>query len=360
MTDLSEPLRFKRGPAMKNRFALAPLTNCQSHPDGTLSQEEYDWLVMRAKGGFGMVMTAAAFIDQVGKGFDGQVGIHEDRCVEGLSRLAAAIKAEGSVATTQLHHAGTRAETKVTGLQPIAPSDDALTGARAMSEGEVEAMIESFIVAAERAERAGFDGVELHGAHTYLLCGFLSADANRRTDRYGGSLDNRARPIRAIIDGIRARCGEDFNLGLRLSVESMGMRMGEIRTLCQQLMHEDQLDYLDLSLWDVFKDPEEEPFKGRPLVDWFTELDRGSTRLGVAGHVRSAASAQACLDAGTDFPIIGRAAIAHHDFPLRASQSPAYEMPPLPLGRDHLTSEGVSPLFLDYLAGSFPGFVAPT
>ena len=358
MTDLFAPLSFKRGPVLKNRFVLAPLTNQQSHPDGTLSEAEHDWLVMRAKGGFGLVMTAAAFVDQVGKGFDGQVGIHDDKCVAGLARLAAAIKAEGSVAVTQLHHAGTRAETKVTGLQPIAPSDDPHTGARAMSEGEVEAMIEGFIVAAERAEKAGFDGVELHGAHTYLLCGFLSPDFNRRTDRYGGSLDNRARPIRAIVDGIRQRCRKDFNLGLRLSVESMGMRMGEIRTLCQQLMHEDQLDYLDLSLWDVFKDPEEAEYKGRPLVAWFAELDRGSTRLGVAGHVRSAAAARACLEAGVDFPIIGRAAIANHDLPERARRNPDFEMPPLPLTRDHLAAEGVSPAFIEYLGGSFQGFVA--
>src|SRR6187549_436012 len=105
MTDLFEPLLFKRGPVVKNRLILAPLTNRQSHADGTLSEEEYNWLVMRAKGGFGLVMTAAAFVDQVGKRFAGQIGIHDDKCLEGLSRLASAIKAEGSVAVTQLPHA---------------------------------------------------------------------------------------------------------------------------------------------------------------------------------------------------------------------------------------------------------------
>lgn len=357
MTGLFEPLLFKRGPVVKNRLVLAPLTNQQSHPDGTLSEEEYNWLVMRAKGGFGLVMTAAAFVAQEGKGFAGQIGIHDDKCVAGLARLAAAIKAEGSVAVTQLHHAGARAGQPVSGRQPIAPSDDPATGARGMSEGEVEAMIESFIRAAERAEQAGFDGVELHGAHAYLLCGFLSARANRRTDRFGGTLDNRARPIREIIDGVRSRCREDFTLGLRLSVERMGVDMAEMRILAQQLMLEGHLDYLDLSLWDVFKDPAEEAFKGRPLIDWFVELDRGSTRLGVAGQIRSASTARACLEAGADFAIIGRAAIAHHDFPARARRMPDYEMPALPLARDHLASEGVSPSFIEYL-GSFPGFVA--
>jgi 2,4-dienoyl-CoA reductase-like NADH-dependent reductase (Old Yellow Enzyme family) len=108
----------------------------------------------------------------------------------------------------------------------------------------------------------------------------------------------------------------------------------------------------------VFKDPEEAPFKGRPLVAWFAVLDRGSTRLGVAGHVRSAAAARACLEAGVDFPIIGRAAIANHDFPELARRNPDFEMPPLPLARDHLAAQGVSPAFVDYLGSSFEGFVA--
>ena len=189
------------------------------------------------------------------------------------------------------------------------------------------------------------------------MCGFLSAEANKRTDRYGGSLDNRARPIRTIIDGIRARCRKDFNLGLRLSVESMGMDTADIRTLCQQLMQEDQLDYLDLSLWDVFKEPVAEAFKGRPLVSWFTDLDRGSTRLGVAGQVRSAATARACLDAGADIAFIGRAAIVNHDFPERSRRDADFAMPALPIAREQLAGEGISPLFMDYL-GTFPGFLA--
>ena len=358
MTDLFDPMTFTRGPAMRNRFMLAPLTNKQSHPDGTLSEAEFNWLTMRAKGGFGLVMTAATFVQMQGKAFKGQLGIHDDACLPGLSRLADAIRAEGSLSAVQLHHGGIRADVNETGLEVLGPSDDPKTGARAMTPGEIEQTIQAFIDAARRAEKAGFDGVELHGAHTYLLCAFLSGKFNRRSDDFGGSLENRARLIREVIAGIRRECRSDFTLGLRLSAERMGMEMAEVRTLSGELMAEGQLDYLDLSLWDCFKDPEEEEFKGKPLISHFTDIDRHGTRLGAAGNLRSGSSAQACLDAGADFVLIGKAAIANHDFPEQVRKLQDFAMQDDPLSREHLAAEGISPVFVDYLE-TFPGLVEP-
>src|SRR5262249_49468844 len=165
MTALTAPLSFAHGPAMKNRFMLAPLTNLQSHPDGVLSDDEFHWLTMRAKGGFGLTMTCAAHVQAAGQGFPGQLGIFGDQHVAGLSGLAAEIKAQGSVAIAQLHHAGMRSPADLIGRPPMCPSDNAETGAVAMTPGEVEQLTEDFIAAAVRADRAGFDGVELHGAH---------------------------------------------------------------------------------------------------------------------------------------------------------------------------------------------------
>src|SRR5215472_6168197 len=102
MTSLFEPLSFARGPAMKNRFMLAPLTNLQSHPDGVLSDDEFRWLTLRAKGGFGLTMTCAAHVQAVGQGFPGQLGFFSDRHLPGLTRLAQTIRSEGSVAVAQL------------------------------------------------------------------------------------------------------------------------------------------------------------------------------------------------------------------------------------------------------------------
>ncbi len=106
---LFEPMSLAHGPAMKNRFMLAPLTNQQSHADGRLSDEEFRWLTMRAEGGFGLTMTCAAHVQAKGQGFAGQLGIFGDEHVTGLTRLAATIKKYGSVASAQLHHAGNRA-----------------------------------------------------------------------------------------------------------------------------------------------------------------------------------------------------------------------------------------------------------
>ena len=228
MTDLLfAPLSFRHGPAMKNRFMLAPLTNLQSHADGTLSDDEFRWLTYRAQGGFGLTMTCAAHVQAVGQGFPGQLGVFSDAHLPGLTRLASAIRAAGSLSSVQLHHAGMRSPTDLVG-QPVAPSDDAETGARALSTAEVEQLIEDFITAAVRAQTAGFDGVEIHGAHGYILAQFLSPETNRRTDRFGGSLENRMAPILEIIAGIRARCRPDFQLGLRLSPERFGLVLGEM------------------------------------------------------------------------------------------------------------------------------------
>ncbi|MDO7842235.1 NADH:flavin oxidoreductase [Sphingomonas immobilis] len=355
---LAAALSLAHGPAMPNRFMLAPLTNTQSNPDGTLGEDEYTWLTMRAQGGFGLTMTCAAHVQQDGQGFPGQLGIWSDKHLAGLTRLAAGINAAGAPSAVQLQHSGRRARSDLTGLPAVCPWDDAETGARALSTGEVEQVIEDFILAALRAETAGFNGVELHGAHGYLLGQFLDADNNHRDDRYGGSFENRTRVLLEVIAGIRDRAGADFQLGLRLSPERFGITIAEARALAEQVMLSGRIDYLDMSLWDVFKPPIEFAEAGKPLIDYFTDLPRGTTRLGVAGKIMDAARAQRCLDHGADYVLIGRGAIVHHDFPARAIADPGFRATPLPVSRAYLAGEGVGPAFVDYVASGMRGIVA--
>ncbi len=357
MTSLFDSLSFSRGPAMKNRFMLAPLTNSQSHEDGTISDDEYNWLVKRAQGGFGLTMTCASHVQAVGKGFKGQLGIFSEDHIEGLSRLAAGIHAEGSLAVVQLHHAGMRSPAELIGEQPRCPSDNEKTGARALSTEEVHALIEDFVLAAERADRCGFDGVELHGAHGYILGQFLSSEINHRTDEFGGSLENRARPLFAMIEKIRARCRADFNLGLRLSPERFGMKLEECLEVAQTVMSGGMVDYIDMSLWDVAKEPNEEAHMGRSLRSYFLDLERGETRLGLAGKIFTARLAQELLNEGFDYVTLGRAAILHHDFPKRCADDAAFHTTALPVTRDYLAAEGLGQAFIDYMAG-WQGFVA--
>ena len=358
MTHLLDPLSFSHGPTMKNRFMLAPLTNQQSHEDGRLSEEEYRWLIMRAQGGFGLTMTCAAHVQANGKGFSGQLGIWSDDHIPGLQRLAGAIKAQQSIAIAQLHHAGMRAPAELIGGAPVCPSANEKTGARALTRAEVQQLIADFVAAALRAERAGFDGVELHGAHSYILCQFFSAEFNRRDDEYGGSLENRCRILFEIIDGIRKRCGKDFMLGVRLTPERFGIKLGEAIQLAQRVMAEDQVDFLDMSLWDVFKEPEEIEYQGRSLMSYFTELDRRNTRLGVAGKIRTPRQAEATIAAGADWIMLGRAAMLQHDFPNRYKADPSFKPVQMPVPRQYLKDEGISEKFQAYIQPRWPEFFA--
>ncbi len=355
---LSSPLTLTRGPAWAHRITLAPLTNWQSHADGTLGEDEYRWLTMRAQGGFAMTMTCAAHVQAGGQGFPGQLGAWSDAHLPGLARLARGIHAAGSVSSLQIQHSGRRADIKLTGQQQVAPWDDAETGARALSTAEVEQLVQDFIAAAVRGEQAGFQGVELHGAHGYLLAQFLDAEHNQRADRYGGSLANRSRILFEIIDGIRARSGPAFQLGLRLSPERFGITLPESLALAQAVLAGGQLDYLDMSLWDCFKPPLDPAYADKPLIQHFAALDRGTTRLGVAGKIMDTATAQRCLDAGVDFVLIGRGAMLHHDFARRALADPAFSCIERPVSRAHLQAEGLGPAFLQYVASTWPRFVA--
>ena len=255
MKKLDNKIIFPCGISMKNSFMLAPLTNTQSFEDGCLSNDEYNWLVMRAKGNFGMTMSCASHVQPIGKGFPGQLGIFDDIHIEGLKRLTDKIKSFDSLAVAQLHHAGMRSPEDIIGERPVCPSSDDETNSRALTLDEVKELIDDFISAAVRAQKSGYDGVEIHGAHGYILCQFLSPSINKRDDDYGGSLENRSRIIFEIINGIREECGDSFLLGVRLSPERFGMDLKEIKTVCKQLINTQKIDFLDISLWDSFKYP---------------------------------------------------------------------------------------------------------
>ena len=133
MKMLNEKITFLSGHQMKNRFMLAPLTNTQSHEDGVLSDDEYYWLTKRAQGGFGITMSCASHVQDVGKGFPGQLGIFDDKHIKGLTKLTTEIKEHDSLAIAQLHHAGMRSPEELIDTQPVCPSDATNTGARALN-----------------------------------------------------------------------------------------------------------------------------------------------------------------------------------------------------------------------------------
>jgi 2,4-dienoyl-CoA reductase-like NADH-dependent reductase (Old Yellow Enzyme family) len=351
-----DPIRFKCGIVSKNRFMLAPLTNTQSHEDGTLSDDEYHWLTLRAQGGFGITMTCASHIQEMGKGFSGQLGIFSDNQIEGHQRLSAAIKSYESIPVLQLHHAGMRSPKELIGEAPICPSMNDKFGARAMSLSEIKELRDDFISAALRAKSSGFQGVEVHGAHGYILTQFLSEEINHRTDKYGGSLENRARILFEIVLGIREECGDEFLVGVRLSPERFGLKLEEVKNVAQRLIDSDLVDFLDISLWDYTKLPEEEEHRSASLLTHFAGLNWKDVKFTVAGKIRNGSDVQAVLDSGVHFVSIGRSAILHHDFPLRVAEDPRFEPISTPVSKSYLRKEGLGTNFIHYMH-RWPNFV---
>ena len=351
--DPKTSVTFACGKTMKNRFMLAPLTNKQSHADGTLSDDEFHWLSIRAKGQFGLVMTCATSIQDGGRCWPGQLGIHSDVHIAGHKRLAKEIQKYGSLAVVQLHHGGLRSDEKLTGTQPVSASDIEKYNARGLTTQEVEQLRDDFIAGAVRAQKAGYDGVEVHGAHGYMITQFISKDTNHRTDQYGGSLENRARLLFEIVNGIRKACGPTFLLGVRLSPERFGMDIREIRTISQQLIDSGNIDFLDLSLWDVFKSSE---VSEQSLLEFTTDLDKKDVKITVAGKITGGEAVQKVLDAGIDFVTIGKAAILHHNFPVKVMEDPKFQQVQTPVSEEYLNNEGLSPTFREYMK-SWEGFV---
>ncbi len=356
MTQLSDPIDFTHGPSWRNRLTLAPLTNKQSNADGTLSEDEITWLTARARHGFGMVMTAAAYVAQPGKAWLGQLGISDDAHLPGLARLAGELRDAGAASIVQLQHGGSKANPEVSGEPLVAPYDDPATGARALTLAEIEQTVEAFAAAAARAERAGMDGVQLHGAHGYLLCEFLG-ERNTRTDGYGADIRGKARIIREAIEAVRAVTSSDFHLGLRLSTERFGLSTAEMAQLTAELLSEGRLDHLDLSLWDVTKLPEGADPGADPLLSHFVGLPRGTTRLGIAGKVMDGPSATAAMASGTDFIGIGRAAIADQHLAERILTDPTYPGPSFPVTTTQLRDNAVGDAFIEYFSKGWPQLV---
>ena len=178
MNKLNNSIVFPCGLTMKNRFMLAPLTNTQSFEDGKLSDDEFTWLTLRAKGNFGITMSCASHVQEIGKGFPGQLGIFDNKHIDGLKRLTDEIRKYESLSVAQLHHAGMRSPEDIIGESPVCPSADEKTKSRSLSNEEVNFLRDDFINAAIRAKKSGYDGIELHGAHGYILCQFLSSSIN--------------------------------------------------------------------------------------------------------------------------------------------------------------------------------------
>ncbi len=362
MVGPSDGFRFVRtGHEVRNRAVVAAMTNKQSNEDGSLSDEEINWLLRRAEGGFGIVTTCASHVVREGQGWDGEMGVWGDHQLPGLTRLADGIRERGALSLAQIFHGGMRCPQRLTGVQPVSASvnetSDSETGStRELAGSEVEELVDAFASAAVRCETAGFDGVEIHGAHGYLICQFLGTGTNRRTDRWGGSLENRARFLLDIIARIREKTGEKFLVGVRISPEynKIGVNLDDSLDLVD-LIVEAGVDYLHISCWDCFAPPahHDDP---RLLTEIFAERLAGRLPLISCGAVWSTAQAEEVMRQGADLVAVARSAIGHADWASHLGD-PKYDPQRPPFSPEHLLSQGLSPTFVDYMR-AWKGFVS--
>ena len=256
---LFQDYQLNNGVTLKNRLVVAPMTHFGSNADGTLGAQERIFIGNRA-GDMGMFILAATLVQDGGKAFHGQPeAIHESQLAS-LTETAALIKAQGAKAILQIHHGGKQAITELlNGRDKISASADEASGTRAATADEVQSLIAAFGHATDLAIRAGFDGVEIHGANNYLIQQFYSGHSNRRTDEWGGSREKRLRFPLAVVDAVLAvkaqHQAEQFIVGYRFSPEEpeeAGLTMQDTFVLLDALTAK-PLQYLHVSLWDFYK-----------------------------------------------------------------------------------------------------------
>ena len=256
---LFQTYTLNNGVTIKNRLAVAPMTHFGSQTDGLISDQERTFLSNRA-GDMGLFITAATLVQKDGKAFHGQPEATGEHCLDSLKETAQILRQQGTKAILQIHHGGSKAiDDLLDGLDKISASANEAEHAREATAEEVEALIASYAQAADLALRAGFDGVEIHGANGYLIQQFYSAQSNRRNDQWGGSLENRMRFPLAVIDAVVAvrekHQRDDFIIGYRFSPEEPGdngLTMIETGALIDALVQK-PLQYLHVSLWEFDK-----------------------------------------------------------------------------------------------------------
>lgn len=316
------------GLTLRNRIVMAPMTTWSANSDGTISDSELDYYRRRVQG-VGMVITGCTHVTENGIGFTDEFAAYDDRFIPSLRRLAEATKSGGASSILQIFHAGNKAVVDaIPEGRPVSASTVSALGGpfnrgevtpRALSQDEVLEMVRAFGDATRRAIEAGFDGVELHGAHGFLLQNFFSPRYNQRDDVWGGALENRIRFVQAVVreakQVIDSHAKRPFVLGYRISPEEReegGYRVQDICTLVDMLITEG-IDYLHVSLNDVLG---ARPLGDDPRLTVEQVISHVDNRVPVlaAGMLRTPEQAQAALDLGLSLIAVGKGLVMNPDW----------------------------------------------
>lgn len=335
---LFEPFDLMPGITLRNRIVMAPMTTWSANSDATVSDEE-DAYYRRRVGGVGVVITGCSHVTPSGIGFTDEFASYDDCFIPSLARLAAAAKSGGAPAILQIFHAGNKA------LPSLVPDEDVVSASdgfieestfvsggapvRALTGDEIRSIIAAFGDATSRAIQAGFDGVELHGAHGFLIQNFLSLQVNRRTDEWGGGLEHRMRFPLAVVAEVQrviaAKADRPFALGYRISPEEGGdggLRTEESFVLVDRLA-DAGVDYIHASLGNLLADLPIGTSQGPTMVAQLLARIAGRLPLIAAGQVRTPAQAVEARELGLPLVAIGQALVMNPDWVRSAEHAPA-------------------------------------
>ncbi len=338
--NIFNPILLPNGITLKNRIMMAPMTTCSGFYEGSVTHDLIEYYRARA-GEIGTIIVECGFVDNKGLAFPGAIGLDNDDKIEGLAKVAQAIKEKGSKAVIQVYHGGRMVEPKLIGGQsPVGPSAIAAPRPGAatpieLTADEVEQMIDKFGQAVRRAIQAGFDGVEIHGANTYLIQQFYSPNSNQRNDKWGGSRDNRALFPLAILDitheVVKRYANPEFIVGYRFSPEELevpGIRFDDSMYLLEKLA-EKGLDYIHFSMGAILRPSIVETQDPTPLINKYVAM-RSETLAKIpvvgVGNVVNEKDVEAALDNGFDLVAVGRACIAYPDWTDRIKKGEQLEL----------------------------------
>ena len=371
------PFRFNSGREMANRFAIAPLTTDSSHDDGTATENELEFVRRRAASGFGAAISSATYVAQDGRSWQG-IGAAHDGHLSSLRRLAEAMRAAGGLAILQIYDGGRIAKPELIGEQSLrAPSAVASLrpGAktpRSMTADEIGNLITSFGEAASLARRAGFDGVEVHGANHYAVHQFFSPRANHRVDHWGGTLSKRMNFPLAVAQAVRDALGPKLIAAFRVTpfeAEADGYTLEDAKLLCNELARL-KLDYISVSLDDyrksrptgetrVYDRPVEKSYTPAesPITE-FACIIAGRSAVMASGGIKKCMDAEGAIKMGADLVAVGRAVVVDPEWLSKLrSKSEASILAGLPKDEREIAGAlSIPPRMVQYLL-SRPGWI---
>ncbi|HBB9173777.1 TPA: NADH-dependent flavin oxidoreductase [Escherichia coli] len=338
---LFSPFMLTEKIKLRNRIVMAPMTTWSANPDGTISEQELEFYKRRSQN-VGLVITGCTYVTPSGIGFTHEFAAYDDRFINSLEKLAAAAKSGGAPAILQIFHAGNKA------IPELVPNNDVISASasnvksgdfmkrvvqsREMTENEIQETIRAFGDVTKRAIKAGFDGIELHGAHGFLLQNFFSPLFNQRNDRWGGDLEGRMRFPLTVLQEVKNVVYEyatkPFAIGYRISPEESvtgGLRLEDTYKLLDRLISSG-ISYIHTSLVSINDSYPVESPNGPRTIELILNHIAGRVPVIAAGKIRTPSQAQEAISAGLPLVAIGKGLVINPEWVTLAESGRSHEI----------------------------------